>query len=91
MKYKWSPLNIPAYIFLTWCILYTIINYSQLSEGEGWGVVAMFGLTGVGLSALVIDFAIQKYIVSRQIRIIVGSIIAVIYAVVLLFGRGGLF
>ena len=90
MKFKWSPLNISAYIFLAGCIVYTIINYSRLSEGEGWGVVAMVGLAGVGLSALVVDFLLQRFIASRQIRMIVAAIIVVIYVVVL-WRSGGLF
>jgi len=86
MKYKWTPLNISAYIFLSGCILYTIINYSQLSEGEGWGVVAMVGLTGFGLSAVAVDYLIRRYMEPGKIRIIVCSVIAIIYAVVLWFG-----
>jgi uncharacterized PurR-regulated membrane protein YhhQ (DUF165 family) len=90
IKYKWSPLNIAAHLFLGWCILYTAINYSRLSEGEGWGVVAMVGLTGVGLSALAIDFLMRRYIVSKQIRIIMSSVVLLIY-IVTLVSSGGLF
>ena len=86
MKNKWTPLNILAYIFLTWCIVYTIINYSRLSEGEGWGVVAMVGLTGFGLSAVAVDYLIRRYIEPGKIRLIVCSVIAIIYAAVLEFG-----
>lgn len=68
MKYKWTFLNIIALIYIVGCILFTIINFSNLSEGEGWGVVSMVGLTGIGVAGLILDFIIQAivYFVRRK-------------------------
>jgi uncharacterized membrane protein HdeD (DUF308 family) len=59
MVYKPTILNIAAVIIIVSCIVNTIVNYSQLSEGEGWGIVGMFGISGFGLALLLLDFIIQ--------------------------------
>lgn len=61
MRYKPTILGIAAWLFLGGCIIYTIINYPTLSAGEGWGILYMIGLAGIGVVALVIDFIIQLF------------------------------
>lgn len=61
MRYKPTILGIAAWLFLGGSIIYTIVHYSTLSEGEGWGVVSMVGLAGIGIVVLVIDFIIQLF------------------------------
>ena len=48
--------------------------------------MAMVGLTGFGLSAVAVDYLIRRYIEPGKIRLIVCSVIAIIYAAVLEFG-----
>ncbi|HLK30162.1 MAG TPA: hypothetical protein VKT28_16390 [Puia sp.] len=86
MKSRLSILNLSALLFLIGIIIYTILKYKQLSEGEGWGVVAMVGLFGAGIVLLVIDFIIQKIFKSRTIVNITGAIVAVIAVFFLLKG-----
>jgi hypothetical protein len=85
-KYKLSLLNIPAFSFLLWCVLFTISRYAKLSAEEGWGVVAMVGLTAVGLSAVVVDFLLQWFISSRKVLFTIELIILATYAIALILG-----
>jgi uncharacterized PurR-regulated membrane protein YhhQ (DUF165 family) len=84
MKLKPSILNIATGLFLTGIIVSTVFNYGQLSEGEGWGVVAMVGLFGVGLTLLVIDFIIQRVFKSRKTINIIGAFVVFVVALLLL-------
>ena len=59
MKYKQTFLNSIAYIFLCGCIVFIIFNYENLTEAEGWGMVAMLGLLLIGITGLIIDQIIQ--------------------------------
>lgn len=65
MKYRITLLNILAFLFLLGCLLYTLVNYSILSAGEGWGVVYMIGLGSIGLLALIVDLIIQIFFRSK--------------------------
>lgn len=56
MKYKPTILNVSAIIFLAGILVYIILNYQKLSAEEGWGIVAMLGLSGIGLMAIIVDF-----------------------------------
>jgi len=60
MILKPSILNVPVVLFMIGCVIYTICNYKTLSHGEGWGVVYVIGLCGLGLLLLVLDIAIQN-------------------------------
>ena len=84
MKLKPSILNIATGLFLTGIIFYTIFNYGQLSEGEGWGVVAMVGLFGVGIVLLVIDFIIQRVFKNKKTINIYGAFVVLIATLLLL-------
>ena len=84
MKLKPSILNISTGLFLSGIIIYTIFNYGRLSEGEGWGVVAMVGLFGVGIVLMVIDFIIQLVFKNKKITNIIGAFIILIATLLLL-------
>ena len=84
MWWKFSLLNISTGLFLIWCAFYTIFNYGQLSEGEGWGIVAMVGLAGVGAVLLVIDLIIQAIFKDKRMVNITGLIVVLVAAFLLL-------
>jgi nitrate/nitrite transporter NarK len=84
MTFKPTILNIATGLFLIGCLFYTLFNYRQLSEGEGWGVVGMVGLLGVGVVLLVIDFIIQKIFKSRKTINIICAIVTIAATLLLL-------
>ena len=84
MTFKPSILNVAAGLFLTGIIIYTIFNYGQLSKGEGWGIVAMAGLLGVGLVLLILDFVLQKIFKNRTTINIIGASVTAVAALLLL-------
>lgn len=84
MKLQPTILSIATGIFIVVIIIYTILYYGQLSEGEGWGIVAMVGLLGVGVVLLVIDFIIQCVFKNRKTINIIGAFVILI-ALLLLF------
>jgi len=59
MRYKRTILNVLAGIYIGGCFLYSIFNYSELAKGEGWGIVYMVGLAGIGVGVIVLDLVIQ--------------------------------
>jgi hypothetical protein len=73
-------------LFMAGVIGYTIINYPQLSEGEGWGIVGMVGLGGFGILLFVIDIAIQNIFRKRRIVNIIGLIVAAVATVLIYNG-----
>lgn len=83
MKYKLTPLNVPAFLFIIGCLIFTGINYSTLSNGEGWGVVNMVALLVIGVIALLVDLLIQRFITSRDIRLFL-CIVAVLIGLAIL-------
>jgi hypothetical protein len=78
MTYKPTILNVAAGLYIASCIVYTIVNYGKLSEGEGWGVVAMVGLIASGLVPLIIDLLLQLFIKNRGTVNVVGLVIVII-------------
>lgn len=89
MKFKPSILNVYTLLFLTGCIVFTIYNYAQLSEGEGWGVVAMVGLFGFGIILLIVDLVIRNIFKNKATSNIIGLVVSIIATLMLIFG--GLF
>ena len=65
-------------------LIYTIWNYKTLSAEEGWGIVAMFGLAGIGVVAGLADLILQRLVKSRKAINIVGLIIVVGLAIAIL-------
>jgi uncharacterized PurR-regulated membrane protein YhhQ (DUF165 family) len=87
MKPNMTILNISAGLFLLGCIIYTVINYSVLSETEGWGVVYMVGLFIFGSTAIIIDLLIQRFIKIKNHQTIVSFAVLAIYIVLFFVGR----
>jgi len=75
--YRLSVLNVCAGIALLACIVFTIGNYSSLSAGEGWGVVAMLALMGMAVLGLLVDIILQRLIAKRFWVNVVGFLVAV--------------
>jgi uncharacterized PurR-regulated membrane protein YhhQ (DUF165 family) len=86
MKFKFTVLNIFTIAFLLGCIIYTVVNYPELSEAEGWGVVFMIGIFCIGTTAFIPDLLIRRFIKNQPAQTIAGIIVIVIYAIVLYFG-----
>lgn len=84
MTFKPTILNIATGLFIVGSLLYTVFNYRQLSEGEGWGVIAMVGLFGVGVVLLLIDFIVQQVFKSRKTVNIICAFITIAATVLLL-------
>jgi hypothetical protein len=76
-----------ATIFLIGCIGFTAFNYRQLSKGEGWGVVLMVGLFGLGLLLLVVDIVLHNILKNRTAANIIGLIIAIVFTLWLVYSR----
>ena len=83
---KLSILTVYALVFLTGCIGYTIYNYDQLSEGEGWGIVGMAGLFGFGIVLLMIDLAIRRLSKNKVTANLIGLAVAIIATLLVIFG-----
>ncbi len=84
MRYKFTILNLPAYLFLLGLIINTIVNYPALSKGEGWGVIFMIGLGGLALIMIVIDLILQNTIKNKT-RLLIVSIVVLIVCIFLFF------
>ena len=89
MKFKTTILTIYSLLFLAGCIGFTLFNYNELSNGEGWGVVGRIGLFGFGVLLFVIDIVIRNLFKNKTTANIIGLVVAVV-ATVLVF-KGGLF
>ena len=61
----------------------------RYQKGEGWGVVGMIGLFGLGVLLFVIDIVIRNLFKNKTTANIIGLVVAVV-ATVLVF-KGGLF
>ena len=88
MKFKPSILNIYAIIFLTGCIAFTIYNYNQLADAEGWGLVGMAGLFGAGILLFVGDIVIHNIFKNRVTANLIGLIVSVIITLLIFFSKG---
>lgn len=86
MKLKYSILRIYSIAYLAGCIGFTIYNYDQLAEGEGWGMVGMVGLFGFGLLLFVADIIIRNVIKNKTTANVIGLIVAVIATCLLIYG-----
>jgi len=86
MKLKFSILTIYVLAFLLGCGAFTIYNYNQLSEGEGWGIVGMVGLFCFGLFLFVIDLIIRNRVKNKVTVNIIGLIISIIATLMVVYG-----
>lgn len=73
-----------AATFLSGLIIYTIWNYGTLSGDGGWGIVAMFGLAGIGIMAGLVDLLLQKLIKDRTRLNIIGLLVVIGLAIAIL-------
>lgn len=80
MRYRLTSLNATAAIYLVGCALFTIIDYKNLSSGEGWGVVFMVGLAAIGVVALIVDLILQQFVSNSNIFHILTIIFIAIVA-----------
>lgn len=88
MIFRRSILNIAAILFIAGCMIYTIFNYKILSSGEGWGIVYMVGLCGLGLFLLLIDVVVQNIFKHKKMLVmLIGSIVLVSAAISLFLKR----
>ena len=71
------------FIYLTCCLVFTIVKWKTLSYAEGWGVVYMFGLIGIGLVGLLIDFILTSIIKNKIILNGIGILIAIGFSIML--------
>ena len=85
MTIKLSVLKVYALLFLAACLGFTIYNYEELSANEGWGVVGMIGLAGVGLSLFVVDIVIHNLVKNRIMANIIGFAVAFIVTLMIVF------
>lgn len=71
-------------MILLYCIGTTVFNYEELTKGEGWGMVGMIGLGGIGLALFLIDLIVQKAFRSKTAMFITATLV-VILAILLFF------
>lgn len=84
MEIKPTVLNISTAGFLIGILIYSIGNYKTLSAGEGWGMVAMFGLAGIGVIAGLADLILQRFVKNRTLLNVIGLAIVVGLAITIL-------
>ncbi len=82
MKFRFTPLNVAVGAYVLGVLLYTLLHYTQLSSGEGWGVVYMVALAAYGMLALFADFWMQ-FLIRPYKALNVASTAATILAVFL--------
>ncbi|MAT54748.1 MAG: hypothetical protein CMN32_09720 [Saprospirales bacterium] len=75
MTYRPTMLNISTAISLTKISIYATWNYKTLSASEGWGIVTLFGLAGIGVVAGFADLILQRLVKKRKAINIVGLLI----------------
>ena len=84
-----SILNSFAFLFLIGCVVYSILNYDELSKAEGWGVVGMVGLFGFGIFLLTLDIIIRNIFKNRLTANLIGLIVSLAAIVLLLLNGFG--
>lgn len=67
MRYQLNILNTASIIFIAGCVIYTISKYDTLSTNEGWGVIAIIGLTIVAFTAILIEWMLQLFVKNRTV------------------------
>ena len=73
-------------LYLTCCLLYTIIKYKTLSSGEGWGVVYMIALIAFGILGLLIDYILTLLIKNKILLNLIGLILVLMFSIELWIG-----
>ncbi|TRZ42452.1 hypothetical protein [Robertkochia solimangrovi] len=81
---KPTVLKIYSLLYLIGCIIFTILNYSNLDKGEGWGLVLMIGLISMGIIGLILDFFLTKLIQNKITLNLTELFIVLIFSIELL-------
>jgi len=58
-------LNIVSILTILISFIYMALNWKVLSAGEGWGVIGILGLIGIGILGLITDFLLKKVIANK--------------------------
>ena len=74
-------LKVFAAIYLVIMFTFTLINYSELSYGEGWGLMAMLFLFILVMGLLLVDVILAMSIKSRVSLFVVEFLVAVIFVI----------
>ena len=86
MTYQPTVLNISSGLFVVGIFIYSILNWKILSAGEGWGVVAMFGLLGLACVAGFADLLLQALVKNPTWVNGIGLVIAIGLGIAIWFG-----
>jgi len=81
---KWTILKSYLLVYLICCLIFTMVKWKTLSYEEGWGVVYMVGLMGIGLFGLLIDFILTLIIKNKKVLNGIGILIAIGFSIMLL-------
>ncbi|THD67416.1 hypothetical protein E7Z59_07070 [Robertkochia marina] len=81
---KPTVLKIYSSLYLIGCIIFTILNYSNLVKEEGWGMVGMIGLISIGIIGLVLDFVLTKVIKNKITLNLTELFIVLLFSIELL-------
>jgi hypothetical protein len=85
MRYSLSVLNVLSGLVLAGGLVYTIFNYAELSEGEGWGILVMLVLGAFGIGGLIVDLLLQVLIRNKETMNLVGTLIALAVTAFIIF------
>jgi hypothetical protein len=75
MQYKPTLLNISTALYLLGLVIYTLLNFKTLSAEEGWGIVGIIGLAGIGLLASLADWILQQFVRKKLVLNVIGAIV----------------
>jgi len=75
-----TVLKVFSILYIVSCLIYTVIKWKTLSNGEGWGVVYVFGLISFGLIGLLMDFILLKTIKNKWLLNSIELVIVVIFS-----------
>ena len=80
-----TVLSIGIIIYYLVLIVFTVVNWSNLSNGEGWGVIAMFGLGTLGIPLIIAEIALRLLIKDRNKRIQYGIVALIVFFICMIF------
>jgi hypothetical protein len=80
---NWTILRAYFVVYLTCCIIFTIVKWKTLSYEEGWGVVYMVGFIFIGLIGLLADFILTLIFKNKRILNGIEILIAIGFSIML--------
>lgn len=75
LKKHATPLIITGIILLVWHLVMLLFDYEQLSKGEGWGVVYIFGILFWGGILVAIGLVIKVIVKNKRQALILDSLV----------------